>query len=110
MNPLPEITNLYECSPADQEQFFALLQTDSAKLEHIVSNGQASEADFWYDQAQPEWVALIQGEATLEFEGGTTLKLIAGDSLTIPALCKHRVACASQDAVWLALHYNSQKS
>ena len=104
MQALPEVLNLLHHEAANQEQFFELVHSKSAKLEHIVSNGEASPADFWYDQAQDEWVALIQGRATLEFETGS-LNLVAGDALTIPAHMKHRVAEVSQDAVWIALHY-----
>ncbi|MEM1295626.1 MAG: cupin domain-containing protein [Verrucomicrobiota bacterium] len=47
----------------------------------------------------------MQGTATLEFEDGETLDLVAGDALIIPAHRRHRVGSTSQDAVWLALHY-----
>ncbi|MEM0968961.1 MAG: cupin domain-containing protein, partial [Verrucomicrobiota bacterium] len=67
--------------------------------------GQASEPGFWYDQESTEWVTLLQGSACLEFLAGS-LSLKAGDSLTIPANMKHRVARVSEDAVWLALHFD----
>ncbi len=105
MNILPPIEKLFEAQTSEREQFVELLQMKSAKLEHIVSNGVASAAGFWYDQAQEEWVALIRGSAVLQFENGS-LNLIAGDALTIPAHLKHRGAAVSQDAIWLALHYN----
>ncbi|MDF1756006.1 MAG: cupin domain-containing protein [Verrucomicrobiales bacterium] len=50
---------------------------------------------------------MIQGKAVLEFDDGESLPLTAGDALTIPAHLRHRVASVSQDAVWLALRYNS---
>ena len=75
------------------------------KLEHIASHGTASAAGSWYDQARPEWVALIQGRSVLEFAEGS-LELKAGDSLLIPAHLRHRVASASDDAIWLALHFD----
>ena len=101
----PKVTNLLEGPSADRELFFELLQTGPAKLERIVSNGHASEPGFWYEQPQPEWVLLLKGEATLEFEDGAGLALKAGDSLIVHAHCRHRVASVSQDAIWLALHY-----
>ncbi len=76
------------------------------RLEHIVSNGHASERGFWYDQPNPEWVLLMQGRAILDFENGEKLELKAGDSFLIPAHSKHRVESVSQDAVWLALHFS----
>ena len=102
---LPEVTNLLEGQSADRELFVELLQTGPARLERIVSNGHASEPGFWYDQPQPEWILLLKGEATLEFEDGAELALKSGDSLIIHAHCRHRVASVSQDAIWLALHY-----
>jgi len=85
------------------ELIIALLERAGFKLEQIVSNGQASEPGFWYDQAGDEWVLLVRGEAMLAFEQ-ENLNLKAGDYLLIPAHARHRVASCSQDALWLALH------
>lgn len=106
MNNLPTVTNLL-INERDENEIISILQAATqAKLEHIVSHGEASAEGFWYDQEQAEWVCLIQGKAQLEFEMGV-LELVAGDALTIPAHCKHRVSQVSHDAVWLALHFNS---
>ena len=72
-------------------------------LEHIISNGQPSPDGFWYDQDTHEWVALIQGTATLVFEDGA-LELEAGDAVRIPPHTRHRVERVSVDAVWIAVH------
>jgi cupin 2 domain-containing protein len=85
------------------ELIIALLERTGFKLEQIVSNGQASAPDFWYDQEGDEWVMLVHGKAELEFEQ-ESLSLKAGDYLLIPAHTRHRVASCSQDALWLALH------
>lgn len=102
----PKVTPLLHSPPGLQgeEQFFPLLQSENLHLERIVSHGQASPADFWYEQPAPEWVALLQGSASLQFADGS-LALAAGDALLIPAHCRHRVASCSSDAVWLALHF-----
>ncbi|MEM9282236.1 MAG: phosphoribosylaminoimidazole carboxylase [Verrucomicrobiota bacterium] len=105
MLEIPSVTNLLENLPAHQEQFRELVSAGTSKLEHIVSNGKASHPDFWYDQDSDEWVALIQGEACLEFASGL-LPLRMGDCITIPAHLKHRVASVSDDAIWLALHFD----
>ena len=75
-------------------------------IERIVSSGQASPPGFWYDQEKDEWVALLQGSAVLEYAGGRSLTLRAGDGLLIPAHEKHRVAWTSADppCIWLAVH------
>ena len=104
---LPPVHNLY-VSPQRVEQaeeLHTLLQSQGARLDYIVSHGNPSPEGFWYDQDQPEWVLLLKGTATLEFEDGP-LALCAGDTLTIPAHRKHRVLEVSQDSIWLALHYD----
>ena len=104
----PETINLLQAVPdrAAAEQFVLLLQRDGLLLEQIVSHGQACPEGFWYDQPQPEWVALLRGSARLEFDDGER-PLVAGDALLIPAHCRHRVAECSLDAVWLALHFRA---
>ena len=61
-------------------------------------------AGFWYEQTEDEWVVLLAGSAALAFEDGRTLALCAGDWVSLPARCRHRVESVSQDAVWLAVH------
>lgn len=77
-------------------------------IERIVSCGQASPPDFWYDQDLDEWVALLQGEAVLAYADGRRLSLAAGDWLLIPAHEKHRVESTSTEppCIWLAVHAN----
>ncbi len=87
------------------EEFIPLVQAQGCRLEQIVSHGQPTRAGEWYDQADPEWVMLVRGTATLRFEAGERLELRAGDYLVIPAHKKHRVDVCSEDAMWLALHY-----
>jgi len=88
-----------------EEEFHTLLKTAQFRLEHIISHGEPSPQGFWYDQPDAEWVMLLQGTATLQFENDTT-PLAAGDALFIPAHHKHRVEKCSLDAIWLALHFN----
>jgi hypothetical protein len=46
-----------------------LLTTLNLRIERIVSTGQASPPDGWYDQEWDEWVILLRGGARLQFEG-----------------------------------------
>ena len=101
----PVVRNLLEvASGPGAERFDTLLEAPAFRMERIVSNGAASPPGFWYDQDAAEWVALLRGRAALEFEDGR-VALAAGDWLLIPAHVRHRVAHASADAVWLALHF-----
>ena len=95
-------------SPAGEtETFRTLLDLPGIRLEQIVSNGQASEEGFWYDQKEPEWVMLVRGEAVLRFDPDRDVTLKAGDFLLIAANSRHRVESVSADAVWLALHFST---
>lgn len=100
----PTITKLFsDHGPHDVETITQLASGQRFTLEHIASHAKPSPKDFWYDQDTPEWVALIQGHAVLEFEDGP-LSLTAGDAILIPPHHKHRVSEVSTDAVWIALH------
>lgn len=55
LNPLP--------AALPDEMVDVLLRQASLRIERIVSRGQYSAPDFWYDQEQAEWVLLIQGAA-----------------------------------------------
>ncbi|MDQ8022959.1 MAG: cupin domain-containing protein [Moraxellaceae bacterium] len=90
--------------PGPEEHFAPLLTRPGLRLERIVSHLHASPPDFWYEQAEDEWVLLVQGEAELGFDDGSLLALRPGDHLLIPAGCRHRVARTGRDTVWLALH------
>lgn len=102
----PEILNILSALPmtGEEEDFQTLFESDFLRIERIVSDGQRSEPDFWFDQPHQEWVMLMRGEAVLEFEGGEMRELRPGDSLSIPAHCLHRVAWTGPRTVWLAVH------
>lgn len=91
----------------DEEFFETLLQRPGVRVERIVSRGQTTPAGEWYDQAWDEWVLLLAGEALLQLDGeNAPRRLRPGDSLLLPAHCRHRVAwtAADEQTVWLALH------
>ena len=89
------------------ELFETLIHTPHVKIERIISHGHQTDANYWYDQPQAEWVLLVKGAATLAFEDHT-LDLQTGDYVNIPAHCKHRVAWTTPDeeTVWLAIFYD----
>ncbi len=89
------------------EQVHVLLAAGGARIERIVSAGQASPEGFWYDQDDTELVVLLAGGAGLEILGEATPRVLTpGDYLILPARCHHRIAWTSRDppAVWLAVH------
>lgn len=88
---------------AGKEEFLALFESSSVKIERIVSNAHSSRAGFWYDQAEHEWVMLVRGAATLEFADGQLIDLEEGDWLNIPPHARHRIRQTASDTVWLAV-------
>lgn len=93
--------------PGAAEAFETLFEHPQLRIERIVSNGHASPEGFWYDQAQTEWVMVVQGDAVIAFADGRREAMRAGDWLTIPAHCRHRVESTGPATVWLAVHVES---
>ena len=103
------MTNIFDDLPTSHlpdELTQMLLQANNVRIERIVSCGHSSASDFWYDQAEHEWVIVLRGEARLQFEDHVT-EMKTGDFIHIEAHQKHRVAWTAPDepTVWLALFY-----
>ncbi|MDR3439788.1 cupin domain-containing protein [Telmatospirillum sp.] len=85
-----------------------LLSRAEGRIERIVSTGQVSPADFWYDQAWAEWVIVMSGGATLQFADTDELyRMGRGDYAFIAPHRLHRVAWTDPNVptVWLAIHF-----
>jgi cupin 2 domain-containing protein len=93
-------------TPRGRETIEVLLERPGARIERIVSCGNATAPGQWYDQPGDEWVALLTGRATLRWADGTFVELAPGDWLLIPAHARHRVEATSAEppCVWLAVH------
>ena len=109
-----DVHNLFTGLPdASREEITqTLLEADAAagpvRIERIVSHGQSSPPDFWYDQEEHEWVLVLQGAAVLEIEDeAEPRRLNPGDALYLPAHRRHRVAWTQSDepTVWLAVFW-----
>lgn len=95
-------------STLENEQISELLCRPGLRIERIVSTGQASPEDFWYDQPAGEWVLLVQGAARLRFaDEAEALTLLPGDFVDIAPHRRHRVDWTAPDrpTIWLAIHY-----
>ncbi len=102
--------NLFEEIPenAPEELITELLLADGVRIEQIVSFGQRSPDGFWYDQAENEWILLLEGSASLRLEKEKDpVELGPGDYLNIPAGCRHRVEKTAENGrtVWLTVFY-----
>ena len=86
----------------------AIATRPGVRIARIVSLGQASPPDFWYDQAEAEWVLVLAGAARLRFADEPEERLLGpGDWVEIAAHRRHRVEWTdpAQPTVWLAVFY-----
>jgi cupin 2 domain-containing protein len=106
-----QVKNIFRDLPqlTDQEEVLTLFQNSCAKIECIVSQVHSSPPGFWYDQNEDEWVMVVRGEATLEFEGGELVRMKEGDHVTIPRHVRHRVRQTDSKTIWLAVHLRGEK-
>jgi len=108
---MPDKTNVFTGLPTvlPEEVFTILLDRPGLRIERIVSQGQASPPGFWFDQAQCEWVMVLQGAARLRFEGeDQVVDMAPGDCVDIPAHRRHRVewTTPNEPTIWLAVFYD----
>lgn len=85
------------------EEFLTLWENRAVKIERIVSDSYSSPPGFWYDQDEEEWVIVLSGRATVEFEGGEPVEMKKGDHLTIASRAKHRIHRTGPETIWLAV-------
>lgn len=101
--------NLFADVPVNlpEELVETLVRSPVCRIERIVSHGHVSPEAFWYDQAENEWVTLLQGAATLRLEN-EIVEMKPGDAINIPARMRHRVDWTTPDepTVWLAVYYS----
>ena len=90
----------------NEEKFFEIFKNETIKIEKIVSNGQTSPQNFWYEQEENEFVLVLEGFAILQFED-KDIELKKGDCLNIKAKQKHRVKFTSltEPTIWFAVFY-----
>ena len=101
--------SLFEEVPprVDIEETAVLAELPGARIERIVSTGQASPPGLWYDQDRTEWVIVLGGSAGLMIEGESGPRILApGDYIELPPHVRHRVEWTDADepTVWLAVH------
>ena len=90
--------------PPGLETCSTLFENAKVRVERIVSNAHSSPAGFWYDQPEDEWVMVLRGQAMLDFAGGESVAMRAGDHVTIASHVRHRVSETDAETIWLAVH------
>jgi cupin 2 domain-containing protein len=90
--------------PLPEELTTILAESPNVRIKRIISTGQSSG---WYNQAQTEFVVLLEGSAVIEFENNKTAALTKGDTLLITPHERHRVIYTSIEppCVWLCVFY-----
>lgn len=102
--------NIYQNLPLHlpDECVEVLLTQSNVRIERIVSQGNSTVEGQWYDQAEHEWVLVLQGSGVIEYANGEQITMDAGDYLYLPAHLKHRVASTVEDeqTIWLAIFWS----
>jgi len=100
--------NIFSLIPdnLENELVESLFKNEKINIERIISKGHRSPEKGWYDQVHDEWVIVLKGAATLEFESSKTVSLESGDYIHIAAHTKHKVIWTEPnlETVWLAVH------
>ncbi len=96
----------YSFSPIE-EFFETIFQNENIKVERIISYGNTTPTDFWYDQDEYEFVILLKGNAILEFEKSEKISMNPGDFILIEPHQKHRVVYTSTEehTFWLTVFF-----
>jgi cupin 2 domain-containing protein len=92
--------------PAAGERFDPVVTLRAVDIEQITSS--ATPDPTTYDQAQDEWVLVLEGRAVLDV-GGSSVTLEAGEWLLLPARTAHRVVRTVEGTRWLAVHVHPQE-
>ncbi|CAN5448869.1 hypothetical protein BH23ACT9_BH23ACT9_20450 [soil metagenome] len=88
-------------APEEGESSADLARVGSARIVEILSSATPDRTP--YDQAEDEWVVVLEGRAELEVDG-EHVDLEAGDWLLLPARTAHRVLSTAPGTRWLAVH------
>jgi len=101
-----QLMNIYELPPLPltEEATTILAENENVRIERIVSAGQVSG---WYDQAETEFVVLVEGAAVIEYADGERIAMSKGDTLLIEPHERHRVSYTSSEppCVWICVFY-----
>lgn len=89
-----------------EELFEAIIPDNGVLIERIISTGQVTPPNDWFDQERDEWVVLLQGNAKLSWEDGKMLDMGPGEWVFISAHERHRIDYTSKEppCIWLAVH------
>ncbi len=103
------IKNILEVENIDynKEVIETILKNSNVKIKRIISTGQNSIENFWYNQKENEFILLLQGEAGIEFEDDN-IELKKGDYCLIPKYKKHRVSYTKSNeiTIWLCIFFD----
>ncbi|MDY0117806.1 MAG: cupin domain-containing protein [Sulfurimonadaceae bacterium] len=94
-------------APVDEEFLETLVEHSNVHIVRIVSYGHIAPKEGWYDQAENEWIVVLEGAAILSFPNGEDMKLSKGDSYYIPAHQQHKVSWTApgEQTIWLACFF-----
>ncbi|GAL30922.1 hypothetical protein JCM19239_6991 [Vibrio variabilis] len=79
-----QLGNLFTNIPNQlpDELFEDIVKTPNIRVERILSDGHSTPDGEWYDQAENEWVAVLQGRVFLSMKMDRPLLLMSAITLT----------------------------
>jgi len=103
------IFNLLDNIPftSKNEIFNTIISNDNIKIERIISYGQTTPKDYWYNQEEDEFVLILKGDAKIQYDDGSIHILNTNDSLYIQSHQKHKVTYTANPTIWLAIFFLS---
>jgi cupin 2 domain-containing protein len=88
-------------APHSGEHVERLLELHGVVVEQILSGTLEAPVD--YREEHDEWVALLEGRASLVVDG-ENVELNSGDWLFLPARVEHTLVTTAPGSSWLAIH------
>ncbi|WP_051586200.1 cupin domain-containing protein [Mycoplasmopsis lipofaciens] len=99
--------NLFEYSKVqkNKEDIKKIFNNKYGKIELIYSNEITSD---WIRNEDIEICFLINGEAIIQDKNNNLINLNKGDVIYISKDLKHKIVSTSNDAIWIACHFESE--
>ena len=101
---MDKILNLLSIpNQSDSEIFETIFKNKNMRVERIISYGQSTPDDFWYDQDEDEFVVVLEGFAKILYDINEIYELKKDESLLIPSHQKHKVIYTTNPTIWLCI-------
>ncbi len=91
----------------NEETINEIFTAKNVRIEQIVSRGQITPQNEFYDQEEAEWVIILEGSGELTYADGSVVSLKKGEYHYIPPHAKHRVTYTENPTLWLCIFFQA---